>query len=314
MLLRVIAGFARVRGRVLFEDEDVSALPPARRGVGIVFQDGALWPHVSVHEHLAIGLRQSGVAESEVRRRAAVVLARLGLTGLEGQRPDALTLEQRRRLALARAVVLEPQVLVLDEPLAHLEPAAREALRLEIARLHADLALTTVHATRDAADALAVSDRIAVLVDGRVAQVGEPEDIYWHPHSRAVAEALGPINLVPVRVVEVRDTGVVVESPGGARAPVAAPSTWRTGASGLLCMRPESLDLVDAALGRGPGFPGKVAMRVFEGARRLYEVDVGGGVTVKVEAASGEARIFRIGESVRVELSSSTAVLLPPEP
>jgi ABC-type Fe3+/spermidine/putrescine transport system ATPase subunit len=311
MVLRVIAGLARARGRVLFEDEDVTPLPPARRGVGIVFQDGALWPHVSVREHLALGLRQSGISHADVRRRADVALGRLGLTGVADERPDALSLELRCRLALARALVLEPRVLVLDEPLAHLDPVTRKMLRLEIARLHADLAVTTVHATRDAADALALSHRIAVLVDGRVAQIGEPEEVYGHPSSRPVAEALGPVNLLPVRVVEVRETGVVVESPGGSHTPVAATATWRTGMTGLLCTRPESLGLVDAAMGRGPGFRGKVALRLFEGARHLYEVDVGGGATVRVELPPGSGRIFRLGEQVRVEIDSTAAVLLP---
>ena len=174
--------------------------------------------------------------------------------------------------------------------------------------------MTTLHATRDAADALALSDRIAVLVDGRVVQVGEPPELYWRPRDSAVAAALGPANLLPVRVVEVRDTGVVVESPGGSRAPIAAEGKWREGAQGLLCMRPESLGLVEAAMARGPGFPGTVALRVFEGTRHMYEVDIGGGAKLGVELpAIGESHIFRLGDPVRVEISSETAILLPPD-
>src|SRR5207244_149963 len=162
-------------------------------------------------------------------------------------------------------------------------PPARKPRRPQLARPHRDRAVTTLHATRDAADALALSDRIAVLVDGRVVQVGEPPELYWRPRDSSVASALGPANLLPVRVVEVRDTGVVVESPGGSRAPIAAEGKWREGAQGLLCMRPESLGLVEAAMARGPGFPGTVALRVFEGTRHMYEVDIGGGAKLGVE-------------------------------
>ena len=208
MLLRLVAGFAEPRaGRVLFEGENITRTPPGQRGIGFVFQDGALWPHLSVFEHVAFGLRAGGAPAEEVERRVPRVLSRLGLGGLEARRPDALSLDQRRRLALARALAVEPRVLLLDEPLSHLEPTARKALRLELARLHRDLAVTTLHATRDAADALALSDRIAVLVDGRVVQVGEPPELYWRPRDSSVASALGPANLLPVRVVEVRDTG-----------------------------------------------------------------------------------------------------------
>lgn len=315
MLLRLVAGFAEPgTGRVLIDGEDVTRVPPGRRGIGFVFQDGALWPHVDVFEHVAFGLRARGASAGEIARQVPVVIERLGLTGLEACRPDALTLDQRRRLALGRALAVEPRVLLLDEPLAHLEPTARKALRLELARLHRDLAVTTLHATRDAADALALSDRIGVLVDGRVVQVGEPPELYWRPRDRSVVEALGSANLLPVRVVEVRDTGVVVESPGGSRAPIAAAGTWRAGARGLLCMRPESLGLVEAALGRGPGFPGTVVLRVFEGTRHMYEIDIGGGAQLRVELpAIGESHVFRLGDPVRVEISSETAVLLPPD-
>ncbi len=314
MLLRLVAGFADpTAGRVLIDGEDVTTMPPGRRGIGFVFQEGALWPHMNVFEHVAFGLRARGAPKEEIARHVPVVVRRLGLEGLETCRPDALTLDGRRRLALARALAVEPRVLLLDEPLAHLEPTARKALRLELARLHRDLAVTTLHATRDAADALALSDRIAVLEDGRVIQIGDPPELYWRPRNPSVAEALGPANLLPVRVVEVRETGVLVESPGGSQAPIAAEGAWREGGRGLLCMRPESLGLVEAAMARGPGFPGTVALRVFEGTRHMYEIDIGGGAKLRVELpAIGESHVFRLGDAVRVEISSETAVLLPP--
>jgi ABC-type Fe3+/spermidine/putrescine transport system ATPase subunit len=314
-LVRAIGGFLPLAGgRVIVDGHDITGLPPAQRSTGIVFQEGALWPHLTVREHVAYGLALQGMSATDLEHRLSQVLRRLALTDVAPLRPDALGLEHRRRLALARALATEPRVLLLDEPLAHLDPVSRKRLRLELAHLHRDLAVTTVHVTRDAADALALSDRLAVIGDGRILQVGDVEPLYQRPHSRAVAEALGPATFLPVRVVEVRDLGVVVETRAGARVPVAGIGTSRVGDRALLVMRPETLSLTEASMARGPGIPGRVTMRVFEGARHLYEVDVDAGILVRVEVpAPLQTRIFRLGDPVRVECSSETVALVPDE-
>jgi len=311
-VLKAVAGFMPVTGgRILVDGRDIGALAPGRRSVGYVFQEGALWPHLTVREHVAFGLEQHGVTAADVARRVDVVLGRLGLVSCADRRPPALALAERRRLALARALAVEPRVLLLDEPLAHLDPLARKTLRLELARLHRDLAVTTIHVTRDAADALALSDRLAVLHAGRVQQIGEPAEVYQHPVSRDVAEALGPANFLAVRVIEVRDLGVVVETEAGHRIPVAGLGPYGKGSRGLLVLRPELLALTDAATARGPGLPGTITLRVFEGARHLYEVDIGRGELIRVELpASLGDRIFRVGDRVRVETSSDTVVIV----
>ena len=312
-VLKAVAGFMPVTsGRILVDAQDIGALPPGRRSTGYVFQEGALWPHLTVREHVAFGLEQQGLAADDVARRVEVVATRLGLAACVDRRPAALTLAERRRLALARALAVEPRVLLLDEPLAHLDPLERKTLRLELAKLHRDLAVTTIHVTRDAADALALSDRLAVLRGGRVQQIGEPAEVYQHPVSRDVAEALGPANFLPVRVIEVRDLGVVVETDGGHRIPVAGVGAYGTGSRGLLVLRPELLVLTEASMARSPGLPGTVTLRVFEGARHLYEVDIGAGQLVRVELASAFGdRIFRVGDRVRIETSSDTVVIVP---
>lgn len=311
-VLKAVSGFMTVTGgRVLVDGDDIGSLPPGRRSVGYVFQEGALWPHMTAAEHVAFGLEQQGMTAKDVERRVDVVLGRLGLAD-RAARPPEMSLAERRRLALARALAVEPRVLLLDEPLAHLDPLARKTLRLELAKLHRDLAVTTIHVTRDAADALALSDRLAVLHAGRVQQIGEPAEVYQHPISRDVAEALGPANFLPVHVVEVRDLGVVVETNAGHRIPVAGLGTYGKGSRGLLVLRPELLALTDAATARGPGLPGTVTLRVFEGARHLYEVDIGADQLIRVELpASLGDRIFRIGDRVRVETSSDTVVIVP---
>ena len=309
-VLRAVAGFLPLAGgRLVVDGQDITGVPARRRAFGYVFHDGALWPHLTVREHVAFGLVQQGA--TDVDRRVDVVLARLGISGVADRRPDALTTDERRRVALARALAVEPRVLLLDEPLAHLDPIHRKQLRIELAKLHRDLAVTTLCATRDAADALALSDRLAVVLDGRIAQVGDAEQIYRRPSSRQVAEALGVANFLPVRVVEVRELGVVVETPRGDRVPVAGVGDLREGRTGLLVLRPETLSLVEVAEARGPSMPGVVALRVFEGARYMYEIDVGATRPVRVEVPStGETRVFRLGDRVRVEMSSEVVALV----
>jgi ABC-type Fe3+/spermidine/putrescine transport system ATPase subunit len=312
-VLRAVAGFMpATAGRILVDGQDIAPLPPGRRSIGYVFQEGALWAHMTVRAHVAFALEQLGMSAGDIERRVGLVLGRLGLADCAERRPAALDLGQRRRLALARALAAEPRVLLLDEPLAHLDPLSRKTLRLELAKLHRDLAVTTIHVTRDAADALALSDRLAVLHGGRVQQIGEPSDVYQHPVSRAVAEALGPANFLPVRVVEVRDLGVVVETDGGHHVPVAGLGSYGKGSRGLLVLRPELLTLSEAAEAHGPGLPGTVTLRVFEGSRHLYEIDIGGGQLVRVELPGSLGdRIFRVGDRVRIETSSDTVVIVP---
>lgn len=311
-ILRALAGFLPLHhGRVLIDGDDIGARPPRARGIGYVFHQGALWPHLTVRQHVAFGLEELGLPRDEIERRVDVVIRRLGLGAERDARPAALSLDGQRRLALARALAVEPPVLLLDEPLAHLDPLTRKTLRLELARLHRDLAVTTICATRDAADAMALSDRIAVVAGGRLLQVGDPESLYRRPLSRVVAEALGPANFLPVRVVEVRELGVVVETARGDRVPVPGVGAFREGSRGLLVLRPETLSITEAAMARGPGIPGRVSLRVFEGARYLYEIDIGAGDTIRVELPAGELSLFRLGDPVRVEISSDTVVLLP---
>jgi ABC-type Fe3+/spermidine/putrescine transport system ATPase subunit len=313
-LLRALAGFVPLsRGRVLVDGQDVGGVAPRARGMGYVFHQGALWPHLTVRQHVAFGLEQAELARPEVERRVEVVTSRLGLADQRDLRPAALTLDGQRRLALARALAVEPRVLLLDEPLAHLDPLTRKTLRLDLARLHRDLAVTTICATRDAADAMALSDRIAVVADGRLLQIGEPETVYRRPVSRLVAEALGPANFLPVRVVEVRDLGVLVETRRGDQVPVPGIGPFRVGSRGWLVLRPETLSLTEAPMARGPSIPGRVSLRAFEGARYVYEVDVGAGDSIRVELPAAETSVFRLADAVRVEVSSETVVLLPSE-
>jgi ABC-type Fe3+/spermidine/putrescine transport system ATPase subunit len=312
-LLRLLAGLVTPdAGRILVDDEPIDGVPPGKRNLGVVFPHQALWPHLSVFENVAFGLRARGVSGAALREQVAAALRRVGLDGVEGRRPAQLSGDQPPRVALARALAIQPRLLLLDDPLADLDPARRRGMRLELERLHREVGITTIYATRDPAEALALSTRIAVLDGGRIEQEGKPEEIYWRPRSRVVAEFVGSANLVPVRVVEVRDLGVVVETAGGSRVPVASGGhPWAAGGTGLLCLRPEALRLEEAERAAG-GIRGKVAAHVFEGSRQLYDVTIA-GATVRVEMPTSlqQGRSFKRGDDVKIEIAPETAVLLP---
>ena len=314
-LLRMLAGFAVPdEGRIFVDDELIDPLPPWKRNVGMVFQQYALWPHMSVLENVAFGLRARDEPRDEVARKVKAALAQVGLGGFESRRPSQLSGGQQQRVALARTLVVQPRLLLLDEPLSNLDAALRAQMRLWLSRLHRDVGITTICVTHDQAEALALSSRIAVLSEGRVIQEGKPEEIYWRPRTRFVAEFVGAANLVRVRVIELREMGVVVETAGGARLPVASGGrAWTLGARGLLCLRPEALLVEEPALARR-GIPGTVAAQIFEGSRQLYEINIVGG-TLRVEMITSAVhwRGFKPGDEVKVEVSPDTSVLLPDE-
>ncbi len=312
-LLRLLAGLVTPdAGRIFVDDEPIDSVPPGKRNVGMVFAQHALWPHMSVFENVAFGLRARGEPRAHISRKVKFTLAQVGIEGVDERRPSQLSGAQQHRVALARALVVQPRLLLLDEPLASVEAVWRPQMRLELARLHRDLGITTICATHDQAAALALSTRIAVLSGGAVVQEGRPDEIYWKPRNRFVAELVGGANLIAVRVIELREVGVVVETSGGARLPVASGGrAWTLGARGLLCLRPEALRVEEAALAPG-GIPGKVLSQVFEGSRQLYEVDIS-GATLRVEMATSalQARSLKPGDDVKVEITPETSVLLP---
>ncbi|MCI0547611.1 MAG: ABC transporter ATP-binding protein, partial [Candidatus Rokubacteria bacterium] len=265
-----------------------------------------------VFENVAFGLRGRGVGGNEIARRVTAALARVGLDGVEARRPPQLSAGQGERVALARALVVGPRLLLLDEPLAALTGPLRVQLRQELARLHRDVGITTMYATRDPSDALSLATRIAVIDRGALVQEGKPDEIYWRPRSRIAAELVGAANLVAVRVIEIRELGVLVETAGGARLPAPAGGRiWSLGERALLCLRPEALRLEEAELAPG-GIPGTVATYAFEGGRQLYEVAIaGGGLRVDTPTSAALGRAFRPGDRVKVEIPPETAVLLP---
>ena len=214
-LLRIIAGLERPdAGRIFIDGADMTTTAPNHRPVNMVFQSYALFPHMTVAENVAYGLRLEGLARAVIAERVREALALVRLEGLEDRRPDALSGGQRQRVALARALVKRPRVLLLDEPLSALDARLREEMRLELSALQMRLGLTFVLVTHDQDEALSMADRIAVMRNGRIEQLDEPEGLYERPRNRFVAEFIGKINFFDSILEEVGEEGLRVILPG----------------------------------------------------------------------------------------------------
>ncbi len=248
-LLRMVAGFCALdRGRILFGDERVDTLPPHRRNTGMVFQNYAVFPHLTVGDNVAYGLRARNVAKAEIGERISRVLKLIQLGGYETRWPHQLSGGQLQRVAIARAVVIEPHVLLLDEPLSNLDAKLRVEMRAEIRRLQKTLGITVIYVTHDQEEALSMSDRIAVMRAGRLEQVGEPRSIYEQPATPFVAKFVGTTNLLS-GVVTQREGDHVTVDVDGTRMHIRT-KTGEAGDRVELSLRPEALRLL--AVGEAP--------------------------------------------------------------
>ena len=295
--LRMIAGLEQpdAGGKVLFDSADVTALPIERRNVGMVFQSYALFPNMSVAENIGYGLRIRRRPKAGIASRVREMLALMRIERLADRRIDQLSGGQRQRVALARALAVEPRVLLLDEPLTALDAKLREELRLEIDELLRGLGITTIYVTHDQAEAMALGDRIVVMSEGRVAQVGTPREIYQHPASAFVAEFIGTMNVLRGNV---RD-GAFVTGAG------AIPWPGAPADAAEVRFRPEDVRLADDA----PHLSGKIVASVFRGDRTRLLVDVGGEKPLVLE--TGTRSDFARGNAVGLCVDASGLIVLP---
>jgi putative spermidine/putrescine transport system ATP-binding protein len=304
--LRMIAGFERPdAGEIWFGDRIVNAVPPRKRGVGIVFQSYALFPTLTVAENIAFGLRVARWPEARVRERVGEMVELTKLTGLEGRYANQLSGGQQQRVALARALARRPDVLLLDEPLSALDAKIRLRLRAELRKIQQDLGITTVYVTHDQEEALSIADRIAVMRDGRIEQVGAPEEIYAAPRTDFVADFIGITNLLSCRVISATD-GVVEWEGEKLRARLNGETT---GQAVTLSVRPEKLTLsvgTDAALNR---LEGVVEVITFLGPVVRVEVIVRGR-PLWVDVAQGQARALGRKKPVTLAFGPDDCVVL----
>jgi ABC-type Fe3+/spermidine/putrescine transport system ATPase subunit len=284
-LLRLLAGFYTPdAGEIRFGDKVVNEVPPHERGIGMVFQNYALWPHMTVSQNVSYGLKLRKVAKGEMAARVGAVLEKVGLTGLGERYPGQLSGGQQQRVALARALVLNPQMLLLDEPLSNLDAKIRVQVRSEIRKLQKDLGITAVYVTHDQEEALAMSDRIAVFDHGTACQIGPPKTLYERPATRFVADFIGINNLIEgtVRSVEGPQRSLRAETPLGEIWAV-HDERLRVGDRCVICIRPENLALGDAGVGERNRFNGSIVLSAYLGNTLRYDVDLGDGVTFKAD-------------------------------
>ncbi len=305
----MLAGFVTPdSGDIFFGDERITHVPPRSRDAGLVFQTYALWPHMTVAENVAYGLRVRGKGRAEIAERVQQVLKMVRLDGFAERRPNQLSGGQQQRVALARALVIEPRVLLLDEPLSNLDARLRDEMRDEIRRLHEETQLTMVYVTHDQKEALTLADQLALLQGGRVLQVGKPRDVYDRPATRFAANFLGESNFVPGTVRETDAKECLVETALGPLRGVPSAGAPAVGASVLCSMRPHAL-VLNAADEAPNRIAGQVTRVTFLG--ELVQLSVRSGDTVlEVASLPHIAGRLQPGDAVQLGVPVESVVVL----
>jgi iron(III) transport system ATP-binding protein len=310
--LRLIAGYVvpdsgtiHVDGRLVSSPAGV--VSPDKRGMGMVFQNYAVWPHKTVFENVVFGVRLRGVSGAAAREKVARALDLVNLTGLDARYPNELSGGQQQRVALARSLVVEPGILLLDEPLSNLDAKLRERMRTELKQLQRRTGITFVYVTHDQAEALALSDRIAVMHGGQLQQFGTPHDVYAKPANRIVADFMGLVNIIPgVLGQRGASLAATIAGDGQAAIPVAQAAGLRAGDDVDLAVRPENIRLVAAS---AVGLQAVVTDQTFLGNFNEYVVSLASGVALRVQTHPLEQ--FPTGAAVGVAIDASQCSVFP---
>ena len=306
-LLRILAGFHRPdSGELLFGGRRMDGVPPHQRNVGMVFQNFALWPHMTVGQNVAYGLDVRGVDGAEKKRRVQEALGTVRMDGLADRTPDQLSGGQQQRVALARALVVRPDVLLLDEPLSNLDARLRSELRDEIRRIHGETRISTLYVTHDQEEALSLADRMAVMLDGRVEQTGEPRSVYRRPVSRFVADSLGETNWVEGEVETATDRSIVVRSRLG-RFDVLPKPGLVPGAAVWLGARPGSVWIGPAT---GNAFACRLRQVSFLGGAEALVLSAAVGLSIKA-IVPGSSGVPAIGTDLVASVHPEDLLVLP---
>jgi 2-aminoethylphosphonate transport system ATP-binding protein len=312
--LRAVAGFVRPRsGRVRIGETDVTDLPPYERGIGMVVQNYALFPHMKIEDNVAFGLRAQKVESGLIADRVRDCLHMVGMASYVGRYPRELSGGQQQRVAIARALAVQPRVLLLDEPLSALDAQIRRSMVEELARLHRDLpTLTVLYVTHDQTEALTLADRIAIMRDGRLSSFGPSQQLYCRPPNRFTAEFLGRANLLAVRVEEPANRGLVRVRFGAALLTVPEHPTLRSGAECLLCIRPHDLRVADHLQG-GNRLSATVASVQWHGDHHAITVDCGGTLLRLVSAPLHEPPESGAPLEVSFDVTDATLIAVDTE-
>jgi iron(III) transport system ATP-binding protein len=305
--LRLIAGYITPdRGTIEVDGRPLSSpaavVPPEARGMGMVFQNYAVWPHKNVFQNVVFGLKLRKIPAAEARRQVEETLALVNLTGLESRYPNELSGGQQQRVALARSLVVEPSILLLDEPLSNLDAKLRERMRTELKDLQRRTGITFVYVTHDQAEALALSDHVAVMSGGRLQQYGTPFEVYAHPANRMVADFMGLVNLVPGTVRAVANGGGRIELANDLALDVAALDGLKPGDAIDVAIRPENIRLA-APSGPASGPMAKITNHVFLGNISEYYATLPSGQVLRVQTHPRQH--FDVGDAVAIAIDAA---------
>jgi len=308
--LRIIAGFEfPTTGKIILDGQEINSLPPHKREMSMVFQSYAIFPHLTVFENIAYGLNVKRLSKSVIKERVNKVLELVHLEGYGDRAPTQLSGGQQQRVALARALIMEPKVLLMDEPLSNLDAKLREEMRTEIRRIQKEMNITSVYVTHDQIEAMTLSDRIVVMNQGMIEQIGTPVEVYRVPNSRFVADFIGRANFVPGEVQEKRDSKLTVSVHGEMIELINIQRDFKKQDSVTLIIRPEMVRIKKT----GELFKGMVRRAVYLGDVIEYDVEVNGQLITGVETDPYKLDVFPVGEDVTVGYAEGCIQVLPGE-
>ncbi|MGH8856615.1 MAG: ABC transporter ATP-binding protein [Polaromonas sp.] len=312
-VLRMVAGLIQpTSGRILIDDRDITNLPTNKRHIGLVFQSYALFPHMTVFENVAYGLRRQGISGADLKRRVDEALSSVRLSGYAQRMPRQLSGGQQQRVAVARSIAPRPSILLFDEPLSNLDAALRDEMQIELKRLQRDVGITTLFVTHDQAEAMTMSDRVCVLAHGHVQQFGTPEEIYHRPATGFVASFIGKPNRLKGRVKGAVDGASDIELADGLRFLSSNGGNHAAGTGVDVVIRQEDIRIVSpqASSGMANVHAGKVALRSFVGARVQYVISLGASTELIAETpTNGPDAGFDVGADILVSVSPSHVYL-----
>ena len=303
--LRMIAGFESPdEGEIYLGDEPINELTPNKRDTAMVFQSYALLPHYNVFDNVAYGLKLRKVPKEEIQNRVLRILDLVEMTGMESRMTNQLSGGQQQRVALARALVIEPSVLLFDEPLSNLDAKLRVNMRTEIRRIQQEVGITAIYVTHDQSEAMSLSDQIIVMNKGVVAQVGTPQEIYYHPVDEFVADFIGEANFLKGKLVEKRGEDGVLEIQGQ-KLTMAGAGSLAEGKDCTLVLRPEAAVVAESGV-----LPCKVVLSCFMGSYQNYHVMVGDTLVKITEFNPKHKKIYNVGEKVWLDFKPEDAHVL----
>ena len=296
--LRMIAGFEKpTGGDILLGGQSIRYLSPDKRDTAMVFQTYALFPNMNIYDNIAYGLKIKKLTSAEIQQKVMGILELTGLTGLERRHTNEISGGQQQRVALARALVMEPGVLLFDEPLSNLDAKLRIQMRTEIRKIQRDVGITAVYVTHDQAEAMSMSDRIVILKDGKIEQMGSPEEVYFTPNSEFSANFIGTANMLHGKVIAQEGNSLTVATLGKELRGVPCYRSFNTGDSCTIIIRPEACSVQEKGL-----LEAKVTLSTFMGSYQLYELDIEGNRFTVHENNPKNKHIFRQGEKAFLEL------------